>query len=299
MTAGGSATRTNAIIVGYDGSEPARAALRWALDEAARRRAQVRLVHVVEWPVKVGPPMEAPTDRPETAVHRDARQAVSAAAAAARSLAPDVPVSASVLEGPPAAVLCDLSEGAVMVVLGDRGRGGFAGLMLGSVAVATAAHAHGPVVVVRGGGDHDSGAPVLVGVDDGDEADAAVVFAFAEAAYRGVGLVALRAWRPPAFWHSLGRPARDDRMEELETAEGHLLTEALAVGHRVHPDVVVDKKVVALGAAAALVTASVHAQLAVVGSRGRGGLRGLLLGSVSQQLLRHCACPVAVVRDAV
>jgi nucleotide-binding universal stress UspA family protein len=184
-----------------------------------------------------------------------------------------------------------------MVVLGDRGRGGFAGLLLGSVATAVSAHASSPVVVVRGdvSADPRTG-PVVVGVDDSPDGRAAVSAAFAEAAARGVGLVAVRAWAPPATWHCLSRPRHDDAIEEMETAERRLLSDVVEPGRGAHPDVTVTLHLPETSASDALVSASRDAQLVVVGSRGRGGFRGLLLGSVSQQLLHHAHCPVLVVR---
>ena len=212
---------------------------------------------------------------------------------------PDVPVSGSVVEGPPAKVLCELSAGAGMVVLGERGRGGFAGLLLGSVATAVTAHASSPVVVVRGdiSADPRTG-PVVVGVDDSSDGPAAVSAAFAEAAAHGVDLVAVRAWAPPASWHSLGRPRHDDAIEEMESAERRILSDVVESGRGTHPGVTVTLHLPETSASDALVSASRDAQLVVVGSRGRGGFRGLLLGSVSQQLLHHAHCPVLVVRQA-
>jgi nucleotide-binding universal stress UspA family protein len=286
------------ILVGYDGSPGARAALRWALAEARRGMFRVRLLHVVEWPVSVGPATPAPDTWPVSQTYRDAERALDRTLADVAATDPDVRVSGSVVEGPPSKIFCELSAGAYMVVLGNRGRGGFAGLLLGSVATTVAAHAHSPVVVVRAeaSGEARTG-PVVVGVDDSPAGRAAVAIAFAEAASRGVDVVAVRAWAPPAIWHSMGRPRPADAVDELETAERHVLRDVVETGRRPYPVVKVTARLLETDAAYALIVASRDAQLVVVGSRGRGGLRGLLLGSVSQQLLHHADSPVLVVRE--
>jgi nucleotide-binding universal stress UspA family protein len=185
-----------------------------------------------------------------------------------------------------------------LVVLGHRGLGGFAGLLLGSVGVAVSAHAHCPVVVVRGNARPETARrPVAVGLDDSPQADLAIGFAFEEAACRQVGLTAVRAWTPPHLpWQTATRPLVYDA-DELESAERHLAETALAGWRDKYPGVRVTIRLVPGGAGHALVTASHDSQLMVVGSRGRGGFAGLLLGSVSQQLLHHAHCPVAVVRE--
>ena len=288
------------IVVGYDGSPGAMIALRWALAAARRQHVGVRLVRVVEWPVRVGPATPTPSSWPVTQAHRDAQDALDRALATVGSTDLEVPVAASVLEGPPAAVLGEVSAHARMLVLGDRGRGGFAGLLLGSVAVAAAAHATAPLVVVRGEDPLDRQAlPVVVGVDDSPAARAAVATAFAEADSRGVELVALRAWRPPAVWSSLGRPRFDDQVDELEMAERRLLEGTLTSARASFPAVTATVRLEVAGAAKAIIDSSRGAQLVVVGSHGRGGFHGLLLGSVSQQVLHHAHCPVLVVRAPV
>ncbi len=254
------------IVVGFDGEAGSGAALRWALSEAARRGLGVRMVHVV-----------APESDPGSGV-ADAKRAMDETGwnAVADPPAP-VAVSTLALSGPVAGTLCDQTNDASMVVLGSRGLGGFAGLLLGSVSVAVAAHAHCPVVVVRDGSSVPGGGPVLVGVDDSDEARLAVEFAFAEAALRGVDLLAL---------HATDRGA-DPRP---------VLDEVLRAPAARHPGVTVRTRTLPGMAGQALAECSDEAQLLVVGSRGRGGFHGLLLGSVSQQVLHWAKCPVAVVR---
>jgi nucleotide-binding universal stress UspA family protein len=137
----------------------------------------------------------------------------------------------------------------------------------------------------------------VLGVDGSPNNNAAIGFAFEEAALRGVPLTALHAWSHPV---STGPgdmlPVVYD-VGEVESEEARLLSEALAGWGDKFPDVVVDRKLVHGGARKALIDAAHEAQLLVVGGRGRGGFTGLLLGSVSQAALHHAVCPVAIIRS--
>ena len=199
------------------------------------------------------------------------------------------------MEGFPTPALQAESADAALVVLGDRGLGGFTGLLLGSVAVSLAAHAACPVVVVRGP-EFDASAPrvepVVVGVDGSPASEAA--FAFAAAALHAVPLVAVHAWCDLVVDPTVA-PLLDDA---LESDEREVLAERLAGWSQEYLDVDVRRLVVRDRPARALVQESASAQLVVVGSRGRGGLAGMLLGLVSHALLHHAHCPVAVVRPA-
>ncbi len=285
------------VVVGVDGSECALTAVRWAAAEAMRRRLPLRLVAAHTWPVGglVGDPGLGVDPR---AVLRDAvLDRLGAAATAAAAVAPGLAMERVELEGDPAAVLVAESATAALVVLGDRGLGGFTGLLLGAVAVALSARAACPVVVVRGSATDPAvprPEPVVVGVDGSPGSTAAVAFAVEAAVLRGVPLVAVHAWRDvlvdPAVAPLVDRDA-------VESDEREVLAEQLAGIRTQHPDLVLRTLVIRDRPARALVDESRNAQLVVVGSRGRGGVQGLLLGSVSQQLLHHAHCPVAVVRS--
>lgn len=290
------------VVAGVDGSECALQAVRWAAAEAALRRLPLRLVAAHTWPAGglVGNPGLGID--PQVVLRDAVRGRLAAAEAAVAEVVPDSPavkveqVEQVEVEGDPVAVLAGESERATLLVLGDRGLGGFTGLLIGSVAVALCTQAGCPVVVVRGPEVDPTvprREPVVVGVDGSQAGEAAVAFAAEAAALRGVPLVAVRAWRDipvdPAVASLVGWDA-------VESGEREALAERLAGLRTSHPDLVVHKVVVRDRPARALVDESRGAQLVVVGSRGRGGLRGLLLGSVSQQLLHHAHCPVAVVR---
>jgi len=184
---------------------------------------------------------------------------------------------------------------AAVLVLGDRGAGGLARLTAGSVAVHVATHAECPVVVVREPGPAASDMPVVLGVDGssaetGETGEASVAFAFDAAARRQVPLVAVHAWRDLMIDPGLEAALDLDAVDEHE-----ILAERLAGWAEKYPEVPVQSRVVRGRAARALVDASARAQLVVVGSRGRNGLAGILLGSVSRAVLLHAHCPVAVV----
>jgi nucleotide-binding universal stress UspA family protein len=285
-----------AVLVGYDGSPGARAALDWALDEATRLSAPVHLRYVFQWVSEIGVFAVAPPYRPGDPRAR-AQTVVDEAATAAAATHPGLEVRVSVVDGAAAGVLCEASRHARMVVLGHGGLGGFSGLLLGSVGVAVTAHAHCPVVVVRGHLPVRSSQPIWLGVDGSPESDLAAGFAFDTAARRGVPLAAIHVWdAPPAPRRNTVPPLSYDPAL-IEAAERQLLDEDLAHWRDKYPQVAVTTTVVPGHPGLALVDVSHRAQLVVVGSRGRGGFRGLLLGSVNQQLVHHAACPVVVVRE--
>ncbi|MEU6812898.1 universal stress protein [Streptomyces sp. NPDC046831] len=286
------------VVVGVDGSASSLAAVEQAAREARWRGAGLRVVHAFLWPalhVPLGPSLPGP---PAGGLRDTVEHLVAEAVARARSAAPEVDVSHVVVTGEPLTVLEGQSRAAELVVVGSRGMGGFVGLLVGSTAVHLAAHGTCPVLVVREPGD-DTG-PVVLGVDGLATGERAVDFAFAEAAWRGTGLVALHAW---TTWSAPLPPPQDAAAPyanppgALAEEEERLLSEALA-GHRErYPGVVPEHRLVHGRTREALIEASRSAQLLVVGARGRGGFAGLLLGSVSQAVLHHAHCPVAVVRN--
>ncbi len=285
------------VLVGVDGSPSALDAVRWAAREADRRGAGLRLVTAFGWmpvsseddPVQLVPPA-----RDE--LRRAAEQHLAEAAAAAADVAPDVPVATAVLTGYPTVVLVAEAATAQLVVVGDRGLGGFEGLLVGSVAPALAGHAACPVVVVRGLGPAtppEGGAPVVVGFDGSPTSEAALEFAVGEATALRAPLVAVHAWADIAVGGGRGRLLHTDSVADEAQAR---LDRALAPWRTKHPELVIEAVVVRDRPAHALVSRAATAQLVVVGSRGRGALGGLLLGSVSQAVIHHAHCPVAVVR---
>ena len=285
------------VVAGVDGSECSLQAVRWAAAEASRRQLPLRLVAAHAWPSGglIGDPGLGVDYR---AVLRDVVLGhLATAAADARQIAPELEIEQVEVTGYPAPVLLGESAHAEIVVLGDRGLGGFTGLLIGSVSVEVTAHASCPVIVVRGPEPDRTmprPEPVVVGVDGSPTSEAATAFAFEAASLRGVPLVAVHVWRDVLVDATMA-PLLD--WDVIDSDEREVLAERLAGWSEKYPDVPVRRLVARDRPARALVEESGRAQLVVVGSRGRGGFHGLLLGSVSQALLHHAHCPVAVVRS--
>jgi nucleotide-binding universal stress UspA family protein len=284
---------TRKIIVGYDHSLPAKAAARWALDDASRTGALVEFLYACEWPAwapatVTGP---APAVQPDGELDRAVRGMLDEAVINARQSHPSVRTATSIVNEGAAATLIDRSQEASLVVLGTRGHSAVTGL-LGSVSVAVSASAHCPVGVVRG--EPADGAPIVVGVDESASAQAALAFATDEAAARRVPLRVIRTWAPVAGLWAESPLATGT----VGVAERRSFDELIAGWRQKHPDVEITAEAVVEHPAGALTELSRTAQLLVVGTRSRGPIRGLLLGSVSQHLLRHAGCTVAVVHEA-
>ncbi|WP_433223930.1 universal stress protein [Dactylosporangium sp. CS-047395] len=179
--------------------------------------------------------------------------------------------------------LCN--NGAKMIVVGNRGAGGIANLLLGFVSQQVATHARVPADVIRGR-TVTGGGPVIVGVDSSAAADAALTLAFEEATARGADVVAIRAYVPP--------PPAVVPVKAVEADERAALEASLAGWQDKYPSVRLEGLLAVGGPAKVLVSVSRSAQLVVVGSRGHGSFAGLLLGSVGQKLMHHAECPVLI-----
>lgn len=289
----------HAVVVGVDGSESALHAVRWAAQEAARHNALLRLVHVcylapVRHPKQIAPPPEY-----HGALIEQGRHWLTEAVEAARRTVPDISIITDLHSGLVADELINESKTARLMVLGSRGLGGFSSLLVGSIAVALSAHGHCPVVVLHSstvdGGPPESG-PIVVGVDGSELSDAALAFAFEAAAARKVPLLALHTWfdvNMAGAWTTLPNTVDWDW---LQAEEEKKFAEHMAGWREKFPHVEVQPLVLRDRPARALLEHAAGAQLIVVGSRGRGAFTGLGLGSVSQTLLHHAECPVAVAR---
>ncbi|HVM53988.1 MAG TPA: universal stress protein [Acidimicrobiales bacterium] len=270
------------IVVGLDGSTGSTAALRWAAAEARIHGAP--LTALFAWDLLRQPDGFSP-DFDETAAERAARAWIDEA-----GLTDDLEVHVDVVCDLPGAAIVEASGDADLVVVGSRGRGGFKGLLLGSVSSVVAERAACPVAVVRDGERPDG--PVVVGVDGSTNAHRALTWAVAEAGVRGVPLEVVHAWSG-ASAPALGLPAVIPLSYAEETAQ-HTLDQVVrgidGSGVDVRPQTVEGTP------AGVLVGKSETAGLVVVGTRGRGGLASILLGSTSRHLLHHAACTVVVVR---
>jgi len=279
------------IIVGYDRSAAAKAAAAWALDEAARTGAPVEFFYAYEWPMwtPAASMVPAPAVWPDGETDSAIRSNLDDAVAQAKQTHPGVRTTVCIVHAPAAPNLIDRSARAALVLLGSRGHNAVASV--GSISVAVTAHAHCPVVVVRG--ELAMGAPIVAGVDDSECAQLALAFAAEQAAARGVGLHLVRA-RQFAMGMRNERPVVT---EVIIQAEQRRLGDLAAQWQEKYPNVTITATLRFDHPVHALLEAGRRAQLVVVGSRGRGAVRGMLLGSVSQGLLHRSPSTVAVIRE--
>ncbi|MBD8079037.1 universal stress protein [Cellulosimicrobium arenosum] len=297
-------TRTDSVLVGVDGSAPSLHAVDWAAAYALRLGRSLHVVCTYSLPSFTASSLDggyAALD--DTAIQEGARAVLEEAQA--RAQATGVPTTATVTTGDAAGMLVEMSGEHSMVVVGTRGRGGFTERLLGTVSSALPAHAHCPTVVVPfrqpdGGEAQDELPPVkpvrriVVGVDGSPSAEIALRHAVRQARAWDAELVAvagvplgsgagLLAWLPASIDHE---QILADMTEGLNViVDRYEADSGLTI-----------KRVVLDGSGAELLTEfSAATDLIVVGSRGRGGFRGLLLGSTSQAVLHHSQCPVMVV----
>jgi nucleotide-binding universal stress UspA family protein len=278
------------IIVGVDGSADSRHAVYWAADEAACSSRELVVTCAYDFrPTLVG---WQPGGGYIDTLRQAAEAVVARSVRDAADHAPGVKVRGEVVPGSPGSVLVERGP-RDLVVVGNRGRGGFVSLILGSVGHHVVTHATGTVVVVRGRGNIRGG-PVVVGVDLG-HSDTALSHAFDEAHLRGARLVAIHVCRPfePHTAHDRGS-ATNDILAYHETSNG-VLRDLVRVWATKYPEVSVGTSVIDGHASGVLAGLSEAAQLVVVGHRAQGyGHVGL--GAVAAQLVHHAECPVMIVR---
>jgi len=286
------------VVVGVDGSLESSAAARWAADVAARRHEELQLIYSGFLPVLGYPAMGYPIGFVEQA-DQQGRNLLTKIAREIQTRQPGLTLATEQVQSDPRQALVDASRAASLTVLGNRSGSRLQDVMVGSVALHVAAHAYSPVAVVPAD-HHPRGGPILVGVDGSANSTAAIAFAFDEAAVRGVDLVAVLTFDD---WASQGMASRPLASSSAGTQEHHaVMSEELAGWREKYPDVQVTEQVFRGQAADCLVGFAEHApaaqrpQMVVVGSRGRGGLTGLFLGSTSHALISHASCPVVVVR---
>lgn len=291
---------TGAVVVGTDLSHRAEQAVDWAADRAAM--GGLKLLIVLALPEVPIPPRSrlfdamSTTDWPEH-LHRAASMRLDALRERVAAGHPDLPVETHVFEGLASYALAQASKKAALVVVGARGQHAPAKVrVLGGTADAVVAYARGPVAVVTDLAEDSPDGPVVVGIDDSPEAEAALRLAVDEAVRQRVDLIAIHAWDlTPWLTGPLGTDAFDpipmaDALQEATDAR-------LAPYREAHPELDARAEVAAGQPWRLLADASRGASLVVVGSRGRGGFAGLLLGSTSKAVLRAARCPVIVTRS--
>lgn len=285
------------IAVGVDGSPASNFAVCWAARDAALRNVPLTLVHMVN----------ATTTWPQVAMAAEAlawweddgrrvlREAVKIAEDATRA-SRKIDLTSELWHAPPAPTLAKMSEEADMVVVGSSGRGAVGRALLGSISSGIVRRASCPVAVIH---DEDplmpypQQAPVLVGIDGSPVSELATAIAFDEASRRDVELKAVHAWSDTQVFELPGTDWSAVRSEAERS-----LAERLAGWQERYPDVPVHRIVVCDRPARQLIEQSETAQLTVVGSHGRGGLTGALLGSVSNAVVHSVRMPVIVARPS-
>lgn len=276
---------TRSIVVGYDGSEPAATAVRWAAVQASLRQVPLHVVHCTLWPLltkNLGPVPGVADSGLQHAAELTLQQGVEHAQQAASG----VDILTSLLSGSPAAHLPRISAGQEMLVLGSRGLGGFMGLLVGSVSLEMAATAACPVAVVKQGEDLDG--PVKVALDD--LASPALEDACRAAAVAGTGLVIIHVRTVPAGYRLVRDPV------DPGAAAEELLEAAVAKARELAPEVTVDRQLLTdTSVPRAILQAARGSRLLVVGTKGHGVIRGSI-GSTAHAVLHHAKGPVLVSR---
>lgn len=285
------------VVVGVDGSASAKAAVQWAAREASMRSIPLTVVHVnavsaaasalVAWPAGQVPQEVLQQQEDEARAMLADAAGIAEESAGSGSLPT---VAREMFLGWPVPTLVNLSKDAELVVVGCRGRTALRRALLGSVSSGLIRHAHCPVAVIHDEAAPSSRLPVLVGIDGSRSSEAATALAFDEASWRGVDLVALHVWSDADM------PAFSMDWAEVQAAADRTLSERLAGWQDRYPDVSVTRVVEFQRPADQLLQHSDRAQLIVVGSHGRGGFAGMVLGSVSSAVAEAASVPVIVAR---
>ncbi len=275
------------VVVGATHSEASHTAVAWAAQEAGRRHLPLRLIHVQEWPAQAASPGRPghPSNLWKSHFHALGTSVLESGRYIATQRYPDLEIRTELVEGRPVKALREAAEGASLLVLGGRRPSEIEEIFaFGGTGASLAGHPPCPVALVLSPFWADeTNAAVVVGVDGSTASEKAVALAFEEAELQSVELVAIEARRP-------GEDFSDSMQESFRD-----LSEALAGWGEKYPGVRARHEVVVGNPALALVRAAARARCLVVGSRGRGGFRGMVLGSTSRTLVHHTPCPLIVV----
>lgn len=296
-----STTPSAKVVVGVDGSGADRAALLWAGGSAVAWGCPLQIVHATEY---VG---DVPTGLPgadETGLLQVLREQAGASSAAseARELVrgeyPDLEIDTVETVGSPAGALLDQQEGAVMIVVGSSGKTALERVLLGTTSLSVVAHAHCPVVVIRAGVEPPAQptGEIVVATDGSTDSAAAAERAFAEAEVRGARVRAVTTWYLEVVDGVVVTDPEGEAWRQVTERRRQLAEASLAAARRSHPGVESTVEVLHGPTVSTIAQAAADSDLLVMGSRGAGGFRGKLLGSVTQKVLRSCSVPLMVVR---
>ncbi|TCC07856.1 universal stress protein [Kribbella soli] len=255
--------RHKAVVVGIDGSPATDVAVKWAAAEAASLGSDLRLMHAVA----------------ADGTASSAGDVVYRAVGLARGLVPGIEIDTRIDKGTPSTVLVKASSDAEVVVIGSRGLGVMAGALVGATGLDLAANARCPVVVVRPDLAELTGARVVIGYDGSSAGDTALDYGLEYARRHNLAVRVVAAQPTGTELHRI----TDDQLREAVHKRGGHDAELIQITG--HP-------------AEHILRLSADASLIVLGARGRGGFAGMLIGSVSQTVLHHADCPVAIIPAA-
>ena len=288
-------TGSRPVVIGIDGSEGSRQALVWGLGLAQRRDAPVLLLRAVDPSLShvIGGDY-SPAGRPDLLAA--GQELLEKEQVTAQEGCPGLKITTLLVEEPAATALVHESKGAEAVVVGSHGVSAFSTLLAGSTTMNVATHAHCPVVALPSTPPDVGATGIVVGVDGTGLSDHAVDWAFREAADTGESLTAVLAWMDPVVPGVIAAafPVHDDPVDALRRPH-EILRAWLEPLTGTYPDVLVHRRVVREHPVHALTSTAATARLLVVGCRGRGPARSMMLGSVSHGVLHLAACPVAVI----
>lgn len=294
--------RSKGIVVGYDDSPSSLAALEWAAAMAGRWGTTLTVLHSADLAAAPIEPAYDVARLPEAVGEAGSELLADGVARAQKLMTDSAQVAGLLAVGSPAAELVHASKDADLVVTGSRGRGSLAAGLLGSVAFAVTAHAECPAVVVRAerSAHPDRHHPVVVGVDASQPSERALDLAAEMAALSGATLhivhVAHGSFSPDAQAYVESTRAGTEHTNAVRAYAEALVKRAAERAHAAYANLPIETEVLYGSAGHVLSPLGAHAALIVLGTRGRGGFAGLLLGSVSHAVTHEAPCPVMVVR---
>ena len=293
---------TRPVVVGIDDLEHSARAVAAAAREAQLRSAPLWIAHAYHWLPPVVTGVMPGNDSPEGAVRDAATELLARAVAHTHAEYPDLDIHDYAMSGKPGPALADLAKEAALLVVGGRGRGGFTGMLLGSVVLSVVSHASCPVLVVRGEGAEPPAVAgrVLVGVDVLPPATGADVlgFAFEQAALHGYDVRAVYAWEDPGYFYpaAIGHYSRET-LNEMNGERRRRLDSLVAPWRDKHPDTFVETQVLTGPPSKRLVDSSRMADLVVLGGQRYLSSPGVRLGGLGHAVLHHAHCPVVIVPE--
>lgn len=280
------------ILVGVDGSTRSLRAVEWAARTALDSGSSLTICTVYPEP---GSALGYPSIIASHERRQRGDEIVRHAAALAHRVTPQVRTDTIVAEGHAAAKIIELAKDRDLVVMGNHGHRWLHRVLAGSVATQVAAHAPCSVAVVHGPARTEG--PIVVGVDGSPESQGALDVAFSAADRTQVPVLAIHSYELPTFAVDITSPVMAEVIDFCRNEAHDVLSEALDPWKAKYPNVPVTSECSSGTPGEILTEASKMASLLVVGSRGLGGFRGLMLGSVSHHVVNAAACPVIVARD--